>query len=348
MSIYAPAPTRYDNTQDWFRRCGNSGLLLPAISIGCWHNFGAAGTDAAGHEDEKSFHDNCRDMLFTSFDLGITHFDLANNYGPPPGSAEERVGRILKDDFSNHRDELIISSKAGYGMWPGPYGDFGSRKYLIASCDASLKRLQLDYVDIFYTHRPDPKTPLEETLGALDTIVRQGKALYAGISSYNGAQTADVVRTCEVNNFIKPIIHQPSYAMTNRWIEKDLLPITDRFGIGTIAFCPLAQGLLTSKYLKTIPQDSRAKQPSGFLKENHVTPELVKKLNKLNDLAVARGQSLAQMALAWTLRPQGAVGVTSALIGASRPQQIVENVKYRDNPNFSSDELKQIDTILSS
>jgi len=346
---YQPSPTRYEQSGQWFRRCGDSGLLLPAISLGCWHNFGGAGTDAAKHTDEAGFHDNCRQMLFTAFDHGITHFDLANNYGPPPGSAETRVGRILKEDFASHRDELIISSKAGYTMWKGPYGDWGSRKYLISSCDQSLKRLQLDYVDIFYSHRPDPNTPLEETLFALDTLVRQGKALYAGISNYPGAATADVARICQSNGWVKPIIHQPNYSMLNRWVEKELLPVTDRFGMGTIAFCPLAQGLLTNKYLKTIPEDSRAKQASGFLKEDRVTPGLVKKLNQLNDIAAARKQSLAQMSLAWTLRPQGAgIGITTALIGASRPQQIVENVKVFDAGPLSEAELKAIEQVLAS
>lgn len=346
MSTYTAASNRYDNTTDWFRRCGRSGLLLPAISLGCWHNFGGAGTDAGRHADEASFHENCRKMLFTSFDLGITHFDLANNYGPPPGSAEERVGRILQDDFKRYRDELIISSKAGYRMWAGPYGDLGSRKYLIASCEASLKRLRLDYVDIFYSHRPDANTPLDETLGALDTLIRQGKAIYAGISNYSGAATADVIRVCEANGFHKPIIHQPSYSMLNRGIEKDLLPVAHRFGVGTIAFCPLAQGLLTSKYLKHIPDDSRAKT-GGFLKEDRITPDLVRKLNKLNDIAQERKQSLAQMTLAWTLRPQGDTSVTTALIGASRPEQIVENVKYRENATFTPEELARIEKVLT-
>ena len=344
---YTPNEKRYANTQDWFRRCGRSGLLLPAISLGCWHNFGHAGTDAGKHSDEASFHANCQQMLFTAFDLGITHFDLANNYGPPPGSAEERVGRILKEDLAAYRDELIISTKAGYGMWSGPYGDWGSRKYLLSSLDQSLKRLKLDYVDIFYHHRPDPNTPLEETLFALDSAVRSGKALYAGLSNYPGALTADVARLCDLHGWVKPVIHQPSYSMLNRWIEKDLLPVTERFGIGTIVFCPLQQGLLTNKYLKTIPDDSRAKQPGSFLKESNVTKELVAKLNKLNDIAVARGQSLAQMALAWTLRPQGKTAVTTALIGASRPEQIVENVKYREKATFSEDELKQIEALLA-
>jgi L-glyceraldehyde 3-phosphate reductase len=232
-------------------------------------------------------------------------------------------------------------------MWSGPYGEWGGRKYLIASCDASLKRLRLEYVDIFYSHRPDPNTPLEETLFALDTIVRQGKAIYAGISSYSGAMTADVIRICETHGWVKPVIHQPSYSMLNRWIEKDLLPITEKFGVGTIAFCPLAQGLLTSKYLKTIPEDSRAKSAAGFLKESAVTPAVVAKLNKLNAIAVERGQSLAQMALAWTLRPQGKTAVTTALIGASRPEQIVENVKFQQKAAFTADELQAIETVLA-
>jgi L-glyceraldehyde 3-phosphate reductase len=287
-------------------------------------------------------------MLFTAFDLGITHFDLANNYGPPPGSAEMRVGRILKEDLRAYRDELIISSKAGYRMQPGPYGEWGSRKYILSSLDASLKRLQLDYVDIFYSHRFDANTPLEETLFALDTAVRQGKAIYAGVSNYNGAQMADVVRICETNGWVKPIINQPRYSMLDRWVEKELLPVTGRFGVGTIAFCPLAQGLLTGKYLNAVPEDSRAKQPGGFLKESNVTPQLVAKLNKLNDVAKQRGQSLAQMALQWTLRPQGNTAITTALIGASRPAQIVENCKFAEAPALTEEELKQIESALAS
>jgi L-glyceraldehyde 3-phosphate reductase len=344
---YQPSETRYTRSKTWFRPCGKWGLQLPAISLGCWHNFGGAGTDAARHADEHSTHENCRRMLFTALDLGISHFDLANNYGPPPGSAEERVGRILKEDFAGYRDELIISSKAGYRMWPGPYGEWGSRKYLIASCEQSLKRLKLDYVDIFYSHRPDPNTPIEETMFALDTLVRQGKALYAGISSYNGAMSAGALGTCEVHNWTIPVIHQPSYSMLNRWVEKDLMPVTNHFGMGVIAFCPLAQGLLTEKYLDAIPDDSRAKQASGFLKESAVTPAIQTKLRKLNAIAKERGQSLAQMALAWVLRPQGKHGVTSALIGASRPQQIVENCKSLDAAPFSDEELKRIESVLA-
>jgi L-glyceraldehyde 3-phosphate reductase len=325
----------------WFRRCGASGLKLPAISLGCWHNFGGAGTGSHGIQDEAAFHENCRRMLFTAFDLGITHFDLANNYGPPPGSAEERVGRVLKE---LPRDELLISTKAGYGMWPGPYGDGGSRKYMLASLDQSLKRLDLDYVDFFYSHRPDPETPLEETLGALDHAVGSGKALYAGISNYSGAQTADILRVCERDGLVKPILHQPSYSLLNRRIETDLLPVTARFGLGVIAFCPLQQGLLTHKYLDGIPDDSRAASEHGFLKREGITPELVAKLRRLNDLAKERGQSLAQMALAWVLRPGAA---TTALIGASRPEQIEENVRAVSSAPFTDEELKHIEENLS-
>ena len=328
---YKPSDSRYETTPGWFRRSGRSGLRLPAISIGCWHNFGDPGTDAAKHTDEAALHENAKAILFASFDNGITHFDLANNYGPAPGAAERRVGRILKENFEGYRDELIISTKAGYWMWPGPYGEWGSRKYLLASLDQSLERLQLDYVDIFYSHRPDPNTPLEETLGALDSAVRQGKALYAGISSYSGELTRRVETVCKANGFVRPIIHQPSYSLLNRWVENDLLPATADTGIGVIAFCPLAQGLLTNKYLNGIPDDSRAKQESGFLKEEAVTPEMVAKLKRLNSLAADRGQSLAQMALSWVLRDSR---VTSALIGASRPAQIAENVKAAEKNRF--------------
>ena len=342
-NTYTPAETRYENTSGWFRRCGRSGLKLPAISIGCWHNFGDTGTDAAKHTNEADFHANAQAMLYTAFDNGITHFDLANNYGPKPGAAESRVGRILRENFADYRDELIISTKAGYGMWAGPYGEWGSRKYLLASLDQSLKRLGLDYVDIFYSHRFDPHTPLEETLGALDTAVRSGKALYAGISSYGGEQTRRVAAICAANGFVKPIIHQPSFSMLERWVERDLLPATDETGMGIIAFCPLAQGLLTNKYLNGVPDDSRAKQEGSFLGENAVKPELVEKLKKLNAIATDRGQTLAQMSLSWVLRH---AGVTSALIGASRPAQIVENVKAAEKTVFAADELAAIDAIL--
>lgn len=321
---------RYDQMQ--YRRCGRSGLLLPAISLGCWHNFG----DRANQEE-------ARKMLIRAFDLGITHFDLANNYGPPPGSAETNVGRILKKEFAAHRDELILSTKAGYRMWPGPYGEWGSRKYLVASLDQSLKRLGVEYVDIFYSHRPDPETPLEETMAALDQVVRQGKALYAGISSYRGAQTVEAQRLLTARG--TPVtIHQPSYSLLNRWVESDLLEHTDRLGIGVIAFCPLAQGLLTGKYLEGIPADSRAANPDGFLKESAITPPLQAKLRRLNAIATERGQSLAQMALAWVLRD---ARVTSALIGASRVSQIEENVKALDAAPFSEEELRRIDAVLA-
>jgi L-glyceraldehyde 3-phosphate reductase len=335
MSQYDQLPS------SWFRRCGRSGLKLPAISLGCWHNFGAPGTGSAGGAEEATFHENCRQMLIHAFERGITHFDLANNYGPPPGSAEERVGRILKE---LPRDELIISTKAGYGMWAGPYGDGGSRKYLLASLDQSLRRLGLDYVDIFYHHRPDSETPLEETLGALDQAVRSGKALYAGISNYSGAQTADLLLTAERAGLVQPIIHQPSYSMLNRRPESDLFPITTRFGLGTIGFCPLQQGLLTRKYLHGIPDDSRAASASGFLRREAITPEVIAKVQRLNEVAEGRGQTLAQMALAWVVRPGAA---TSALIGASRPEQIEENVRAVSGAPFSDEELRRIDAVLS-
>jgi len=322
------APDRYDRMQ--YRRCGRSGLLLPAISLGAWETFG-------GYRGE----DVARECLFRAFDLGITHFDLANNYGTPPGNAEIVVGRILKE---MPRDELIISSKAGYRMWPGPYGEWGSRKYLIASCDQSLKRTGLEYFDIFYSHRPDPNTPLEETLGALDTLVQQGKALYAGVSSYSGAQYADSVRICERMGYAPVTIHQPRYNMLDRGIEADLLPQTERFGSGVIVFCPLASGLLTDKYLgDSIPPDSRAAQRWGkeWL-DRSLTPERRAVLVELNQMAARRGQSLAQMALAWILRLPA---ITSALIGASSVKQIEENVKALDNLAFTEDELKRIDEL---
>jgi len=341
---YTAKPDRYDAAdKSWFRRCGRSGLLLPAISLGCWHNFGAPGTDSALHKDEPSFHENAKQLLFTAFDLGITHFDLANNYGPPYGSAEERVGRILKEDLADYRDELIIATKAGYDMWPGPYGNFGSRKYLLASLDASLKRLKLDYVDIFYSHRPDPGTPLEETMGALDQAVRSGKALYAGISNYRGGFTAEAIGIVEKHGMARPIIHQPRYSMFDRWIEKDLLPVTERLGIGTIVFSPMAQGMLSDKYLNGIPADSRASASGVFLKPKQITDEKLTQIRKLNDIAKERGQSLAQMALAWVLRFPS---VTSALIGASRPDQIKENVDALRAGPFTGEHLARIESIL--
>ncbi len=334
-------PDRYERMH--YRRCGRSGLNLPAISIGAWHNFGAPGTGAKRLNDEDGFHRNCREILLTAFDLGITHFDLTNNYGPPPGSAEERVGRILREDLAAHRDELIISSKAGYLMWPGPYGEWGSRKYMLASLDQSLKRLGLDYVDIFYSHRPDPDTPLEETLGALDQVVRSGKALYAGISNYQPDRTREAAGLSKELNLVRPIIHQPNYSMLNRWVEDGLTAATEEVGMGIIAFCPLAQGVLTNKYLAKVPEDSRAASQSEFLQSKVVDDNLRAGLNKLNEIAEKRGQSLAQMALAWVLRlPQ----VTSALIGASRPEQVTENVATLDRLEFSEDELTAIDKIV--
>ncbi len=339
---YEPQDNRYETLP--YRLCGQSGLKLPAISLGAWHNFGAPGSGANQLENEADFHENCRQMLFAAFDNGITHFDLANNYGPPPGAAEKRVGRILNEDLSAHRDELIISSKAGFDMWNGPYGKGGSRKYLLASLDQSLQRLGLDYLDIFYHHVPDDETPLEESLGALDTAVRSGKAIYAGLSNYSGALTAQAMLVCERNNFIKPIIHQPSYSLLNRGIETGLLPTTKELGLGVMAFCPLQQGILTDKYLDGIPEDSRAASKSVFLQRDSIDPDAVKKAKRLNEVAKARGQSLAQMALSWVLRDES---VTSALIGASRPQQIVENVKAAQKCEFGEEESKQIESILA-
>jgi L-glyceraldehyde 3-phosphate reductase len=329
--VYQADESRYGTMK--YNRSGVSGLQLPAISLGLWHNFGGVDT-----------YENGRAMLRRAFDLGITHFDLANNYGPPPGSAEEMFGHMLKTDFAAYRDEMIISSKAGYTMWPGPYGDWGSRKYLIASLDQSLKRMGLDYVDIFYSHRPDPNTPLEETMGALDSVVRQGKALYVGISNYSAEQTEEAVKI--LNRLGTPlVIHQPSYSMLNRWVEDGLQDVLQENGVGSIAFCPLAQGLLTNKYVNGIPTDSRAAKPVSFLNKDQVTEEVVNRVKKLNEVAVERGQNLAQMALAWVLRGGR---VTSALIGASRVSQIEENVAALNNLSFSEEELNRIEDILKS
>jgi L-glyceraldehyde 3-phosphate reductase len=329
--VYQPASTRYDSMV--YRRSGRSGLMLPAISLGLWHNFG--GVDTL---------ENGRAMLRRAFDLGITHFDLANNYGPPPGSAEENFGRIFAQDFASFRDELIISSKAGYRMWPGPYGEWGSRKYLVASCDQSLKRMGLDYVDIFYSHRPDPETPLEETMSALDYIVRSGRALYVGISSYNPEMTRQAAAI--LRDLGTPcVIHQPSYSMINRWVEDGLLEVLKEEQIGCIVFSPLAQGMLTNKYLEGVPEDSRAGKAQGQGRvgwENRVK-ENIGKVHQLNEIAVARGQSMAQLALAWVLRHPG---MTSALIGASRVAQVEDAVGTLGNLEFSSDELARIETVL--
>jgi len=329
MQFYSPKSNRYDAMK--YNRCGQSGLKLSSISLGLWHNFG--GVD--------SFH-NARTIMRRAFDLGITHFDLANNYGPPPGSAEENFGKIIKKDFSLHRDELIISSKAGYQMWPGPYGDLGSRKYLISSLDQSLQRMRLEYVDIFYHHRPDPETPLEETMQGLDQIVRCGKALYAGISNYSPELTLKASKI--LKSLGTPcLIHQAKYSMFNRWIEKGLLRVLKKEGIGCIAFSPLAQGLLTDKYLSGIPADSRAAKPHGFLKPEDVTADKISKVKRLNIIAQQRNQSMAQMALAWVLRhPE----MTSVLIGASRISQIEDAIGALNSTAFSAQELKAIESIL--
>jgi Predicted oxidoreductases (related to aryl-alcohol dehydrogenases) len=328
--IYSPSKERYDNMN--YRRCGKSGIRLPEISLGLWHNFGSV-----------DVFENFRKILWRAFDKGITHFDLANNYGPLPGSAEENFGIILKKDFNNLRDEMIISTKAGWEMWPGPYGDFGSRKYLLSSLDQSLKRMNLEYVDIFYSHRPDPETPLEETMGALAQAVHQGKALYAGISSYPADLTkkaAEILKEMHVNC----LIHQPKYSMFNRWVENGLLDVLEETGIGCIPFSPLEQGLLTDKYLNGIPVDSRAYKPHGFLKIEDVTIERISKAKRLNKIAAERSQSLAQMAIAWLLKDKR---VTSVLIGVSSVDQLDDNVKTLNNLNFSGEELKEIDIILN-
>lgn len=323
---YTPHPERYQKMV--YNTCGNSGLKLPAISLGLWHNFG----------DDKP-HSIKQEICRTAFDLGITHFDLANNYGPPPGTAELAFGRILKEDFAGLRDELVISTKAGYEMWPGPYGEWGSKKYLIASCDQSLKRMGLDYVDIFYSHRFDPNTPLEETMQALDYIVRSGKALYVGISSYNSKRTKAAVAI--LKELGTPcLIHQPSYSMLNRWIEDDgLLDTINELGIGSIVFSPLAQGMLTTKYLKDIPEDSRASQLKS-LNPNFLNDDNIEKIKQLNRMAENRNQTLAQMAIAWVLRNRR---VTSALIGASRAEQVVDCVGAINNLDFTDGELTEID-----
>jgi len=333
---YSPLQERYDNMN--YRRCGKSGIRLPEISLGLWHNFGSV-----------DVFENFRKILWRAFDSGITHFDLANNYGPLPGSAEENFGIILKKDFSNLRDEMIISTKAGWEMWPGPYGNFGSRKYLLASLDQSLKRMNLEYVDIFYSHRPDPETPIEETMGALAQAVHQGKALYAGISSYPADLTkkaAEILKEMHVNC----LIHQPKYSMFNRWVEvgtgrdPSLLDVLEETGMGCIPFSPLEQGLLTDKYLKGIPVDSRAYKPHGFLKIEDVTEQRISKAKRLNDIASERNQSLAQMAIAWLLKDPR---VTSVLVGVSKVEQLDDNLKTLDNLNFTEEELKNIEFILN-
>lgn len=326
---YTPNPNRYTDME--YRRCGRSGIRLPAISLGLWHNF--------GHVDVL---ENCRKILRRAFDAGITHFDLANNYGPPPGSAEENFGRILHTDFAGYRDQMIISTKAGYYMWEGPYGEWGSKKYLVSSLDQSLKRMNLDYVDIFYHHRPDPDTPLEETMSALDLIVRQGKALYAGISNYP-ADEAEKAMAILKKLGTPCLIHQPKYSMFERWVEDDLLDLLETEGVGCIPFSPLAQGLLTNKYLNGVPADSRAAKPHGFLQEHQLTESVLGQIRALNEIAAERGQSLAQMALAWILRDPR---VTSVLIGASRTEQLEDSLGCLANTGFDEEELQKIETIL--
>ena len=327
---YLAQSSRYQQMQ--YRRCGKSGIKLPEISLGLWHNF--------GYVDRF---DIARQIVLKAFDRGITHFDLANNYGPPPGSAEENFGRLMQDDLRSYRDEMIISTKAGYLMWDGPYGEWGSKKYLVSSLDQSLRRMKLDYVDIFYSHRPDPDTPLEETMAALDLIVRQGKALYAGISNYPAELTQKAAGILKQMG-TPCLIHQPSYSMFDRWVEDDkLLTVLEKEGIGCIAFSPLAQGLLTDKYLRGIPDGSRASKPHGFLKPADITDDTQSKVKRLNDLAKGRGQTLAQMALAWVLRHKA---MTSVLIGASKVEQIEDAVGTLNNLNFATEELQKIDGIL--
>lgn len=327
---YKADEKRYDKMI--YNRCGKSGLKLPAISLGLWHNFGEVDT-----------YKNSCEMVTRAFDLGITHFDLANNYGPPPGSAETTFGKIFKENLKPYRDEIIVSSKAGYEMWPGPYGDYGSRKSMVASLDQSLQRTGLDYFDIFYSHRPDPDTPIEETMGALADIVKSGKALYVGISNYSDKQTKEA-STVLKGMGVKCLIHQPSYSMFNRWIEDGLQDVLEEEGIGSIVFSPLSQGLLTDKYLKGIPEGSRADKAHGYLKKEVITKEKVAQIQALHDMATERNQSLAQMALAWVLRENR---VTSVLIGASNPRQIEENIKALENICFTKEELKTINKILA-
>lgn len=328
---YYANPQRYENIK--YRRCGKSGILLPLISVGLWHNF--------GHSNDFT---NARQILRTAFDNGVTHFDLANNYGPPFGAAEETFGRILEKDFRPFRNELIISTKAGWDMWPGPYGNFGSRKHLMASLDQSLKRMNLDYVDIFYHHRPDPDTPLEETMHALHHIVQQGKALYIGISQYPAEMTKKAAAITKQMG-TKLLIHQPKYSMMDRWVENGLLDELEHQGMGAIVFSPLEQGILTDKYLKGFPESSRAIKDGRYLRKERITTELLNKINSLNDIAAERGQSLAQMSIAWLLKDKR---ITSVLTGISNPKQLLENIKALENLSFTRDELQKIDNILQT
>lgn len=329
--LYRANENRYDRMQ--YRRCGRSGIQLPMISIGLWHNF--------GHTDDL---ENGRNILRTAFDQGITHFDLANNYGPPFGAAEENFGKLYKQDWAPYRDELILSSKAGWDMWPGPYGNLGSRKYLIASCDQSLQRMGVEYVDIFYSHRRDPDTPLEETMGALDHLVRQGKALYVGISQYNAQDTAKAYEILKAMG-TPLLIHQPRYSMMDRWVETGLLTELEKKGVGAIAFSPLEQGILTDKYLKGFPKDSRAVKDARYLTKEKINAEVLSKVTRLNELAIKRDQSLAQMAVAWLLKDPR---ITSVLVGASSPRQLIDSIGALKNLSFSKQELKEIEGILKN
>lgn len=324
------SPDRYQKMT--YNRCGNSGLKLPAISLGLWHNF--------GHVND---YENSKNLIYTAFNHGITHFDLANNYGPPPGSAEEVFGRILREDFQGYRDELIISTKAGYTMWDGPYGDWGSKKYLVSSLDQSLKRLKLDYVDIFYHHRPDPETPLQETMDTLSLMVQQGKALYVGISNYKAEEAEKAIQMLKENG-TPCLIHQPKYSMFERWVEGGLLDVLENNGVGCIPFSPLAQGLLTDKYLHGIPADSRVATSGIFLKESSITPEKIEVITRLNEVAKLRGQKLSHMALSWILKDHR---ITTVLIGASKPEQITDAILALNHTTFSEEELKNIDLILA-
>ena len=331
MSNYKASEERYEKMQ--YRRCGKSGIKLPLLSLGLWHNFG-----------DKDDFENSRNLLRTAFNNGITHFDLANNYGPPYGSGEKNFGKIFAEDFKQYRDELIISTKAGWDMWPGPYGNMGSKKYLVASCDQSLKRMGLDYVDIFYHHRPDPETPLEETMGALDLLVRQGKALYVGISQYSAEDTARAYKI--LKELGTPLlIHQPRYSMMDRWVEDGLLDVLGENGIGSIAFSPLEQGMLTDKYLKGIPEDSRAAKDGRYLKPEQIGGEKLEQIRQLNEVAISRGQTLAQMAIAWLLKDSR---ITSVLVGVSKPEQLDDNVNAVKNTQFSEAEVSKIKGILGS
>jgi L-glyceraldehyde 3-phosphate reductase len=329
---YSPSPARYSSMQ--YRRCGNSGLMLPALSLGLWHNFGV-------NDD----HEKCRSIIHTAFDLGITHFDLANNYGPPPGGAEETFGKIFKQDLQHYRDEIIISTKAGWPMWPGPYGDHGSKKYLVASLDQSLKRMGLDYVDIFYHHRPDPSTPVEETIGTLDLLVKQGKALYAGISSYSPEETERAMEFSRSISF-RLLVHQPKYSMLVRDVETGLLNVLEKHQLGCIVFSALSQGLLTDKYLQGIPPDSRAASTrgNGAIESSSISPLILKQVNALNIIAHRRNQTLAQMAIAWVLKDHR---ITSVIIGASKPEQVADSVQSLKNIEFDKEELNEIEEVLS-